>query len=437
MKKNASQKIISIVVLLVILAAIVAGGYLGIMGRNTQMVSIQENGQTVERALYRQVAFIPNTINRNWTEAIVPSAQLGGGYSYTLTAQQGDMSDADYAKALKETAAIVQDRCESVLGDAVATVEDNAVVLTIPGTEYDSLIPTLITPTGDVAFYLVDMATGMPAETPLLTAKDVKKAQYSYDGTSTYYLQTTLTKSAANTVNAHLGETLYVLLDGQPIAYTTLSTKLANNVLSAAVNDWTAALAAVVCLNSDVLPFSMLTLSDAAPAGATLPGLLDGILIASAIIMLLAALFMIVRAPAAGLAGVMTLCAQIVLSCLLTALISVSTGWKLTLPALILLVACQLLFAGGLCVVVNKISAVQKHRALKQAAAATLKQSFKPLSIVYGALILLGVVLMAAFSTSIGGVLGRFVAISGVMSFVMIFVMLRVIISCFVSLKNK
>jgi len=436
MKKNSSQKIVSIVVLLVILAATIAGGYLGIMGRNTQMVTIQENGQPVERALYRQVAFIPNTMNRNWTEAIVPSAQLGGGYSYTLTAQQGNMSDADYAKALKETAAIVKERCIMTLGDAAVKVEDNAVVLTIPGTQYDSLVPTLVTPAGEVAFYLADMATGMLAETPLLTAKDVKKAQYSYDG-SAYSLNATLTKSAANTVNAHLGETLYVTLDGQAIAYTTLSTKLTDNMLTASINDWMLALTAVVCLSTDVLPFSQLTLADAAEAGATLPGLLDGILIAVAIIMLLAALFMIVRARVAGIAGAMTLFAQIVLSCLITALISVSSGWKMTLSALILLVACQVLFAGGLCIVVSKIAAAQKHRALKQAAAAALKQSFKPLTIVYGALILLGIVLMVAFTNTVSSVLGRFVALSGVMSFVMIFIMLRVIISCFVSLKKS
>ncbi len=115
--KNVN-KIISAVVLVVLLAATVVGVVLGICGRNTQYVTVTENGEEVRRALYRQVAYIPNTINDNWQEAIRPEAKLAGGYSYTLTAEQGDMSDADFAKALKKAAKVIKARAELVVGTA-------------------------------------------------------------------------------------------------------------------------------------------------------------------------------------------------------------------------------------------------------------------------------------------------------------------------------
>ena len=68
MKKNTTRKIISIVTLVVLLCATVVGAWLGIAGRNTQYVTIHEDGQDVQKALYRQVAFIPNTINENWRD---------------------------------------------------------------------------------------------------------------------------------------------------------------------------------------------------------------------------------------------------------------------------------------------------------------------------------------------------------------------------------
>ena len=99
-----ATKIISIIVLLAVLVATVAGAYLGFAGRNTQMVTVTENGVETQRALYRQVAFIPNTFNTTWKEAIIPSAQLGGGIEYVFTAEQGDMTDADFSKAIKAAA---------------------------------------------------------------------------------------------------------------------------------------------------------------------------------------------------------------------------------------------------------------------------------------------------------------------------------------------
>jgi len=359
MKKFDTTKIVSLVMLLVVLASTVAGAYLGIAGRNTQMVTILEDGQPVERALYRQVAFIPNIFNKNWTEAITPSAQLNGGYSYTLTADQGDMSDADFEKALKTTAKIVAQRSKLALGDATAKVQDNAIVLTVPTAAYDALVPMIATPVGEVTFCLVDAATGMLSD-PLLTAADVKNAGYGMMN-NTYTLQVQLTSKAAKTVNEHLGETLYIVQDGQAIAYTTLTSPLNNNLLEASINDWTLAFVATVCLKTDILPAGYLSLTAAEAATATMPGVLDAIIVVCGVITVLAALWMILHARVAGLAAALVLAAQCVVFWLLAALISVSSAWKMTLVALLVIVVCQMLFVALLVLITKKIATAQKQ----------------------------------------------------------------------------
>lgn len=437
MKKSNTAKIVSIVTLLVILCATVAGAYLGIAGRNTQMVTVIENGETAERALYRQVAFIPNVFNKNWTEAIMPSAQLNGGYSYELTAEQGEMSDADFQKALKNTAKILDKRAELMLGDASAKVENNTIVVTVAGSDYDSTLAMLLTPAGEVTICPLD-ETGSAIGAALLTAADIKNAGYGLDSTGTsYMLQMELTTKARKILNEHLGETVYVVLDGQPIAYTTLSTALTDNYLNTTTTDWSTAFAAVVCAKTAALPTGYLTMTNAYTVEASMPGVLDAVTIVCGIITVLAALWMIIRARAAGLAGALLLAGEAVLFWLFTALISVAAGWKMTLFALALLVVCQLLFIAALVFIMEKVAASTKQRALKLAVASVLKQNSKLFAVVFGALLIAGILLMLLFGNTVTAILGRMVAMSAALSFVLIFAGLRVLISCIVSLKNS
>ena len=437
MKKTNTTKIVSIVTLLVILCATVAGAYLGIAGRNTQMVTIIENGQSVERALYRQVAFIPNAFNKNWTEAIMPSAQLNGGYSYELTAEQGEMSDADFQKALKATAKILDKRAELLLGDASAKVENDKIIVTVAGNEYDSTLAMLLTPPGELTVCPLD-ETGSAIGAALLTAADVKNAGYGLDSTgNAYMLQLELTSKAKKTLNEHLGETVYIVLDGQPIAYVTLSTALTDNYLNATSTDWSTAFAAVVCAKTAALPTGYLTLANTYAAEATMSGLLDAVTIVCGVIVVLAALWMIIRAHAAGFAGALLLAGETVLFWLFTALISVNAGWKMTLSSLTLLVVCQLLFTAALVITMAKIAAAAQPRALKPALASVLKQNFKPFAVIFGALLVVGVALMLLFANTVTAISGRIVAMSAALSFVMIFVVLRVLVSCILSFKNN
>ena len=85
MKNDSVKKIVSLVVLIVLCAATVAGAYLGLFGRNVSYVDVPGENGNETLALERQVAFIPNTFNQTWREAIRPDASLNGGYGYTLT----------------------------------------------------------------------------------------------------------------------------------------------------------------------------------------------------------------------------------------------------------------------------------------------------------------------------------------------------------------
>ena len=95
------------------------------------------------------------------------------------------------------------------------------------------------------------------------------------------------------------------------------------------------------------------------------------------------------------------------------------------------------LFIAALVFIMEKVAVSAKQRAVKPAVSGVLKQNFKLVAIVFGALLIVGVVLMLLFTNTITAILGRMVAMSAALSFVMIFVMLRVLISCAVSIKRK
>ena len=433
-----TNKIVSIIVLVAVLVATVAGAYLGLAGRATQMVTVTENGVETERALYRQVAFIPNTFNLSWQEAIVPSAQLGGGYEYVFTAAQGDMTDAEFNKAVKAVSKIMGERAAMMAGDANVKIDGASISVIVPGTEYDSTLANVVAPVGDITFCLYDAETGMFGDA-LMTGENVKDAGY-YSQNNAYYLQLQLNKKGqkalASIAKENAGNTLYVLQDGSYLGYFYLSEGMDTDYVSVTTDDWTYALCAAVCLRTDALPVAV-ALENTLPAEGTHTALMNIVITAMFIITALAALYLIIRGKIAGLTAVLTLAAQGVVFCLVMALTAVSTDWKLTISALILLAACQLLFIAGLVMINDKIAALTKHRALNMAVKQAMKNGLKPLGTVYGALVILGLAMMILFSAQPAAILGRLVAISGVISFVAIFVVLRVLVSCVVTLKKS
>ena len=434
MSKNVVlNRVICAIVVLALLAATVAGAFLGIKGRNTQMVTIHDDDGDHQEALYRQVAFIPNTVNENWREAIVPSAALGGGYSYTVTAEQGDMTDAELNKLLKSAAKVLKARVELVTGDASVKVEDKQIVLTVPEDGYNTAVAMLLSPVGEYTLALPNADNSGLGET-VMDAGDVKQSYY-YANNSTYSVQLQLTKKGESKFNAlladHAGEALYLAQDGQAVAAATLSASLlSNGVLTISASDWATAFSAVACLRSGSLP-AELTLQGSAAADAALGNLLNTVILAAGAVLLLCCVWMLVRNRLTGLLGVWTLAAQVVLFCLLTALIAVSASWRLSVLSMIVLLLCEAAFVFGLLLVLGRMAAAMgKGRGSRAAAGAAFDGSFKLLAIVYGVILAVGLVFMFAFQSGMLGILGRLMAVSAVLSVAMIYVFLRLVLSC-------
>ena len=432
MKNSTLTKILSAVVLAVLLCATVAGAWLGIAGRNTEYVTIRQDGQDVQRALYRQVSYIPNTFNTSWQQAIRPAAALAGGYRYTLTAE-----DADSA-ALSRIAKVAAARARLITGSASAKVEGDAVALTVPEDSFNSLISAVASAIGQVTFALLDTASQAVGES-VMGMDAVKNAYYSANN-NTYQVQVLFNSKGVKAYNdlrqANAGSYLYLVLDGQPAAYAALSA-LTDGVLSFTANDWSTAFIAVDCLRTGALPAAV-TMSSAEATAPTAGSLLNIVIILCAVALLAVCVLLLALAKKAGLAGVWTLVAWVVLFCLFTALIAVNANWIMTVPGMIVLVLCVCAFLYGLVALFRATGAqIKNGRSAQAAFADASRRQLKPLGLGCAALAVIGLVLMMAFQSGIAGVLGRVVLMSAVLSFVMLFLFPRVVLGCWAALKAK
>ena len=432
MKKDTLNKLVSCLVLLVLLAATLAGAYLGIFGRTTEYATIHTENGDEQRALYRQVAYIPNTVNENWREAIRPSAALGGGRSYALTADTSD--SALLAKAAK----VLKARATLLAGDADVQVSGSSVTVTVPQEESNSLLPVVLTTVGECSFAFIDDETGTPGS-PVLTAADMKQAYYSASN-STYQVQVVFTRKGVQAVQSLLGtnagQALCLLVDGQPVAYSLL-TAPTNDMLAFTASDWTWAFVATDCLRSGALPVSLTAGADQA-AEASMGGFLNGVIIAVAIALLLMCVYLVARCGLAGLHGVWALAAFLVLFFLLTATTAIGAGWTMTLASLIVLVLCVCAFVYGLGRIFGGMARYLRNgRSAQSSYADASRKALRPLGILYGAITAAGLLLMFIFQRGNYGVLGRAVALDGILSFVILFLFVRVTLSCCAGLAGK
>lgn len=432
MKKNTTRKIVSIVALVVLLCATVVGAWLGIAGRNTQYVTIHEDGQDVQKALYRQVAFIPNTINENWREAIRPSAELGSGFSYTLTAEGASASD------LKKAASIIKDRALMVLGDASAKVTDGQIVLSVPEDSYNSLIATIIPEIGEYYFAIYDSTNNNVGEA-VLNREHVKQAYYHAENNN-YQVQVLFNskgiKAITELLASNQGSYLYLMLDGQPLGYAYFNTP-SNDMLAFTASDWTSAFLATACMRTGSLPVEV-SLAESAATEPSMGSLLNTVIIAVAVVLLLVCIWLIIRCGIGGLHGVWALIAWLVVFFLAAAMIAVSVKWVMTLISLIAILLCVCAFVYGLVVLFNGIaSSVRSGRSLLPAYKAVSGQKLRLLSIVYGALLVIGLLLMFIFQSAAYGVLGRMIALSAIISFVVLYLFIRITITCTATIENK
>lgn len=440
MKKNTVNKIVSLVVVLALVVSTLAGLYLGIYGRNTQMVTIRENDQDVEKALYRQVAFIPNTANQNWQEAVALSSALGGGISYEMIAEQGDMTDKEFTKAVKSAAKILKERAAMVAGDAQVKVDGASITVTAPSGDYDALMNYVLPVLGQYEIALVNPETNEAGDV-VISAEHIKNAYYNATDT-TVSVQLEMNKKGVKAMEElianHAGEYLYFMQDGMPFVFITVNASTSTSVLEVQLDDWMTAYAAVACMRSGILPVAV-TPGSSDIAAPTLGNLMNVVIYVAAAALLLVCLYLIVRARLSGVAAAFAVIAQVVIFCLFVATTAVTVRWRLTVPGMIVLLVCEAAFLYGLIVVLGRLCAhLHAGRGVRPAIASAfaLKQH-KVLGIVYGALLVVGLVLMFAFQGGLYGIMGRMVAASAVISVCAIFVYARVLLSCLVTLTGE
>ena len=431
MKKDSVRKIVSAAVLVLLCAATVAGLYLGIFGRTVDYADIHTETGDERQPLNRQVAFIPNTLNENWREAIRPAAKLAGGYSYTLTFDNADEN------VLKAASKVLSRRAGDFAGNADVAVKDGTVVVTVPENAYNSTLAAVFSPMGTIDFVLYGSDGNM--SDPVLTSEHVKQAYY-YNGGSSPQIQIVFNSKGAKAYNelraANSGSMLYLRLDSQPVAYASLSA-LNSDMLAFTASDVTSAYITVSCVRSGFLPGAA-TLKDSGVAEASAGKTLDTLIIASAVFLAVIAVCLVVLARLSGLTAVWTMLAWIVVFFLLTSLIAVSANWIMTSLAMTVIVLCVCAFLYGLISLFGAMAVQIKHgRGAYAACADASRKVLKPMGILYGAVLLVGVLLMVIFKAATYGVLGRIVALSAIVSFVMVFAFPRLVLGCFAALTGK
>ena len=431
MKNNAVKKIVSCVVLLALCAATLSGLYLGIFGRNTEYVTIHTENGDERQALYRQVAFIPNTINETWKEAIRPEAKLGGGYSYTYTFDTADSG------ALDAAAKVMRERAQSLTGGANVKVENGAVTVSVPENQPNSTLAAILTPVGAYDFILYNAADGTMSD-PVLTSEHVKQT-YLSTSSSTAQVQVQFNSKGVKAYSElraqNRGSVLDLRLDGQPAAYATLSA-LSNDMLAFSASDSTTAYLLVSCMRSGSLPGDA-TLADSQAAQPE-SGAVRVLIIGCAVLAALVGLCLLFIGRLSGLSGIWAILAWIVCFFLLASLIAVSASWVMSSLSMTVIVLCFLAFLYGLVALFGAVGAqIKRGRGAYAACADASRRQLKPLAILYGAVLLAGVVLMVAFRAAAYGILGRVVAVSALVSFVMVFVFPRLVLGCFAALTGK
>jgi len=440
MKNGLINKIICAVVLIALLGATIFGAVAGITGINTQMVTIdQADGTTKQEALKRIVSFIPNTINKNWKEAIQLDTALGGGYSYTLTADKGTMSDADYKSALNKAAAVLTKRAEMVSASASAKVTENGIVVTVPESDYNSSLYYVLTPAGKVTFALYNSETSTFNDA-LCDSSIVDTAYYSVSD-STYTIQLKLNakgeKQLQDIISANSYQYLYMLLDGQAIAYVYMYNGIiSSNMVSFTASDGNNAFIGTIVLRGGEMPFDM-TLDTYTAAAATAGSLTDVAIIVVAAALLLVCVFMIVRNVKAGLLGTWTVVAGTVAFFLCTALLVVTSAWRLGVFGLIVFALCLASLAFGVMTVIGKAAAsVKKGRDLTASVNAGVTSNAKLLGIVYGAMLAVALLLMFIFQSASLGITGRIIGAMALIDLIMVFIFLPVVSACIKGLRK-
>lgn len=171
--------------------------------------------------------WLPTTDADNWPEALALGLDLRGGVYVEYSAARPDDGDADFAYLLETTMSVIRTRL-SDKGYSEATVQslgDDGIRVEIPDVTDTALVLELI---GEPA--LLEFTT--PDGTVFMTGDAVSSAEPGLDQYGQYVINFKLNKSGTELfkqmTTSHVGQVLYILLDGEVLLAPRVNEPITN-----------------------------------------------------------------------------------------------------------------------------------------------------------------------------------------------------------------
>lgn len=171
--------------------------------------------------------WLPTTDAENWPEALPLGLDLRGGVYVEYSAARPDDGDADFAYLLDTTMSVIQTRLADK-GYSEATVQslgDDGIRVEIPDVTDTALVLELI---GEPA--LLEFTT--PDGTVFMTGDAVSSAEPGLDQYGQYVINFKLNKNGTelfrDMTSKHVGQVLYILLDGEVLLAPKVNEPITN-----------------------------------------------------------------------------------------------------------------------------------------------------------------------------------------------------------------
>jgi preprotein translocase subunit SecD len=309
-KRNVNPKVIAAVTLTVVLIATIVAGILGLTGMKLD-----------NQGLYKLLAWIPNPSQQStWRDALVPGADFGPTLEMTLAAAPVTEGEAVTGAQLNETLHILQQRFDygGFSGFRVERLGENQVLVRLPLSGARDQVYEQIAKRGEVGF-------ATPSGEVFLTADHIAQASYIEDiNNGTYAISFKLDAEGkrifAEKTTELIGQNMSLNVDGVQVANPGISQPLTEGQASLPGFSQEQALIYATLMQSGPLPVK-LTLENQ-QEGAPLYGTdaQNTVIIVSAVIALLMALYFLVRYRLGGAVAVWLMVIQLIAIWFLAAL---------------------------------------------------------------------------------------------------------------------
>lgn len=374
--------------------------------------------------------------SENWPESLPLCRALGGGSYVEFTAALPEDSEegASLQDAVKDAARIMKERLnDRGLADAAVTVLGESTLRVELSKMDEDELASVIAMVSAPAKFEFRTAGG---ET-FMTGEHIRQAGVGYaDNTgSSFALGLTTTDEGktllADATTAHTGETLDIYRDGVQLVSATVGQAFTTGQISVPLGmsfEETANVA--VQMNSGALNVK-LTQTAAGELENNGVGALRVILIAVAVVLLAALVYMVVTGKLTGIAGIWTVWCAIVLELFFYATIVLST---ITVPCMIALLLGILLAIYTAVVRTEAIShQIAAGSAPKSASKLGFRAAAKQVWLAHGIALAVSLVLMIfSFSKILG-----YALCAGVVASAMVTPLMRAFQACFTSMTGK